>query len=216
MLLYTCEAWHPQVRRAHSLALALLPPLANELYLRCCRLLACDVVEVQVTLAPVDLGVDWLVALLQLSHCMLLPFEHDVAGRHLHREQLHILPLKLVLLSREDAQLPAPDLLQVVLGQHAQHSLAQHRGGVPRVLVLGFALLQAAHVAGVPLVRLLVPLVARELHVLRVHDHYHVTAVHMRPPCRLILAHERGSNLRGEPANDLALSVDDPEACILM
>src|SRR5690606_6801936 len=72
----------------------------------------------------------------------------------------------------------------------------------------------ATRVAAVPEVRLLVGLVAGQPHLLGVDDDDVVAGVQVRGVDGLVLAAQDAGDVAGEPAEDLALGVDDPPAAL--
>src|SRR5215468_4349590 len=103
------------------------------------------------------------------------------------------------------------DLLarESVLREHPLHGDAQHLGRPALELLAERPAAQAARIARVAVVALLVELVAGDLDLLRVHDDHEVAGVDVRCELRLALAAERVGDLRREPAERLALGVDE-------
>ena len=103
------------------------------------------------------------------------------------------------------------DLLprEPVLREHPLDRDAQHLGRAPVELLAQRAAAQAAGIARVAVVPLLVELVARDLDLLRVHDDHEVAGVDVRRVLRLPLAAERVGDLGRETAERLALGVDE-------
>src|SRR3954447_986668 len=97
---------------------------------------------------------------------------------------------------------------QAVLGKHPLHGEADDLLGPPLEHVVERARLEPARVAGVAVVHLLLPLLARDGDLLRVDDDDEVARVHVRRVDRLALAAQRVGDLGGEAAEGLALGVD--------
>src|SRR5581483_3013778 len=87
--------------------------------------------------------------------------------------------------------------------------LAQDFGRLPLELHAQRTLAQAAGVAGVPVIHLLVQLVAGHRDLLRVHDDDEVAGVDVRREGRLALPAQALGDHRREPAQGLPLGVDD-------
>src|SRR5262249_28864559 len=98
---------------------------------------------------------------------------------------------------------------QLVLREHPLDGLAQHFGRAPLELLAERAARDAAGIAGVPVVALLVELRARRHDLLCIHDNHEVTGVDVRRVLRLALAAQRVRDLRGEPAERLPVSVHE-------
>ena len=101
---------------------------------------------------------------------------------------------------------------QTVAGDHALNSLDHDTLGMRAFQHLPRgALLDAARVAGVPVVDLVIALVAGHLHLVGVDDDDIVTHVHMRGEGRLVLAAQDVCDDRGEAAQNDAFGIDqDP------
>src|SRR5438876_1738068 len=81
-----------------------------------------------------------------------------------------------------------------------------------RVQLAEARFLEAAGKSAMPVIRLALGLAARHAQLRRVHDDDVIAGVDMRRVLRLVLAAQAGSNLDGEPAQDLALGVDHEPA----
>src|SRR3954468_6748477 len=103
------------------------------------------------------------------------------------------------------------DLLarEPVLGEHPLHGDAEHFGRPALELLAKRPAAQAARIAGVAVVPLLVELVAGDVDLLGVHDDHEVACVDVRRELRLPLAPECVGDLGREPAERLALGVDE-------
>src|SRR3954452_1802763 len=103
------------------------------------------------------------------------------------------------------------DLLprEPVLGKHPLHSDAEHLGRPAVELLAERPAAEPARIARVAVVTLLVELVAGDADLLGVHDDHEVAGVDVRGELRLPLAAERVGDLRREPAERLALGVDE-------
>src|SRR5579862_1087309 len=124
-------------------------------------------------------------------------------------QRLRVLGLVRVLGAGVDLQLR--DLLprEPVLGEHPLDRDADHLGRAPVELLAERAAAQAAGIARVAVVPLLVELVSRHLDLLGVHDDHEVAGVDVRRVLRLPLAAERVRDLGRETAERLALGVDE-------
>ena len=111
--------------------------------------------------------------------------------------------------TRVDLQLGQLGPREAVAGQHALDGLAQHLGRLPVELLAQRPGAEPARIAGVPVVHLLVELLARDLDLLRVHDHDEVARVGMRGVLGLPLATQSVRDGCREPAESLPVGVDD-------
>src|SRR3712207_6756367 len=96
-----------------------------------------------------------------------------------------------------------------VAGEHALHGQADDLFGTAVEHLLQRPRLQAAGIAGVPVVELLGALLARHRDLLGVDDDHEVARVDVRRVLRLALAAQRVGDLRGEPPEGLARRIDD-------
>src|SRR6185437_6973595 len=85
----------------------------------------------------------------------------------------------------------------------------QHLGRAPLELVPQRAALEAAGVAGVPVVELVVELLPRDVDLFRVDDDDEVAGVDVRGVLRLVLAAQRVGDTRRQTPEGLALGVDE-------
>src|SRR5690606_37451370 len=127
--------------------------------------------------------------------------------------------LRLLALVRMRGAGVDPELLahlaaQTVLGQHPLDRELDDPLGVLLDHPTERDVLLAAHVPAVTEVRLLVDLVAGEPHLLGVDDDDVVAAVQVRGEDGLVLAAQDAGDVAGEPAEDLAIGVDDPPAAL--
>src|SRR6516164_1346506 len=109
----------------------------------------------------------------------------------------------------ELADLRAPE---PVARQHPLHRLADDLLGPPLELLAERPAAQAARIARMAVVELLVELLAGDVDLGRVYDDDEVTGVDMRRVLRLVLAAQRVRDARGETPQGLALGVDDVPA----
>src|SRR5215204_5120888 len=98
---------------------------------------------------------------------------------------------------------------QAVLRKHALDRHPENFLRPARHLLAQRSRADAARIAGVPVVALLVELVARDLDALGVHDDDEVAGVDMRRVLGLALAAQRVGDPRREAAESLALGVDE-------
>lgn len=113
---------------------------------------------------------------------------------------------------RVNAQVGHLHTAQTVAGDHTLNSLDHDALGMCAFQnLLGRALLDAARVAGVPVVDLVVALVAGHLHLVGVDDDDIVTHVHVGGEGRLVLAAQDVGDDRGQATQNDAFGVDqDP------
>ena len=128
----------------------------------------------------------------------------DLCHRSSSLQRLRGLRRVRVLRARVDLELAHLRGGEPVLREHALDRLADHLGRAPLELLAQRPLLEAARVAGVPAVHLLVELLARDADLLRVDDDHEVARVDVRRVLRLALPAER--------VGDLA-SRDGPGSC---
>src|SRR5712691_11809753 len=119
--------------------------------------------------------------------------------------------LRAMRMHRARVDLQLVDLLsrQPVLGEHPLHGDAQHLGRTPVELLAKRAALQAAGIARVPVVPLLVELVARDRDLLGVHDDDEVARVDVRRVHGLALATQGVCDQRRKPAERLPVGIDE-------
>src|SRR5581483_4797219 len=98
---------------------------------------------------------------------------------------------------------------ELVAGEHSLHRLAEDLRGLPVELLAERSLAQAAGVAGMAVVHLLVELLAGDRDLLRVHDDDEVARVDVRREARLSLAAQALGDHGREAAQGLPLGVDD-------
>jgi hypothetical protein len=96
------------------------------------------------------------------------------------------------------------------LGQHSLHGLLDRKRGIALEHVAVGLGLEAAGDAGVVVVELLVELVAREEHLVGVHDDDEVTRVLVRGVLGLVLAAQHVGDLAGEASEGLTGGIDHP------
>src|SRR5947207_5485759 len=96
--------------------------------------------------------------------------------------------------------------------EHALNRLLDYPLGIFSLHYLaGGAVFDAADIASVPVVDLVLELVARQQDLCRVDDDDVIAAIHMRRERRLVLAAKTQRDQRGEPSDDEAVRVDqDP------
>src|SRR5262245_39559587 len=108
-----------------------------------------------------------------------------------------------------DLQLRQLLAAEAVAREHAPDRLAEHLRRHALELLSERPLAQAAGVAGMPVVHLVLELVPGHGDLLRVHDYDEVAGVDVRRELRLAFAAQAIGDLRREPAQGLPLGVDD-------
>src|SRR6266487_2846647 len=108
-----------------------------------------------------------------------------------------------------DLQLPELRAPEPVARQHSLHGLPQHLGGPPLELFAQRPAAQAAGIARVPVVHLVVELLARDRDLLGVDDDDEVAGVDVRGVLRLVLAAQRVGDARRETPEGLPLRVNE-------
>src|SRR3954452_21242525 len=101
-----------------------------------------------------------------------------------------------------------------VPGEHPLDGFAQHLRRPPRELVLERPRAEAARVARVPVVHLVLELVPGDRDLLGVHDDDEVARVHVRRVLGLRLAAERVRDLRSQTPQRLSFGVDEVPAAL--
>src|SRR5437762_4407255 len=130
-------------------------------------------------------------------------------GRASTSEGLWLLRAVWMLGAGVDLQLRQLLAAEPVARQHPAHRLAEHLRRQPVELLAQRPLAEAARIAGVAVVHLVVELVPRDRDLLRVHDDDEVAGVDVGRELRLALAAQAVGDLRRESAEGLALGVDD-------
>src|SRR6188472_2114237 len=97
-------------------------------------------------------------------------------------------------------------------GKHALDRLFQRAAGKARLHLAEGRRADAARVAAVPVVELVLRLVAGDADLLDVRDDDEVPGVHVRRINGLVLAAQARRDLGGEPAEDLVGAIDDVPA----
>src|SRR5665811_2058072 len=111
--------------------------------------------------------------------------------------------------ARVDLELANLGAAQTVAREHSLDRLAQYLGRPSLELLAQRALAQAARVAGVAVVDLLVELVAGDRDLASVDDYDEVAGIDVRRELGLVLAAQRVGDAHGEATKVLALGVDD-------
>src|SRR5436309_2746618 len=129
------------------------------------------------------------------------------------RDLLWVLGLMRVLRPGVDLELHAQAPPETAFGKHPLHRPFNH---TRRPLLEHPArghLLEAAGIAGMPPVELLLRLAAGQTHLLRVDHHHKITGVSERRVGRAMLSHQHPRHGRGEPTQSLPLGIhQDPLA----
>ncbi len=128
------------------------------------------------------------------------------AGERLERNRL----LGLVRMLRAHMELELVDHLaaQLALGQHPLNCQLENSLGPALEELPGRLIALPARIARIALVGFVLPLVAREHHLVHVGDNDVVTGVNVGRVGWPVLAHQDRGNLGGEAADDLIGSVD--------
>src|SRR2546430_5026302 len=113
-----------------------------------------------------------------------------------------------------DLQLLDLGAREAVAGEHALDRLAQHLGRPALELVAERPAAQAARIARVTVVHLVVELVAGDGDLLGVDDDHEVARVDVRGVLGLVLAAERVGDLRSETPERLPFGVDEVPAAL--
>src|SRR5262249_5303805 len=114
----------------------------------------------------------------------------------LQRQRLGCLRLVGMLRTRVDLQLRDLRTREPVPGEHALDRLTEHLGRPALELLTQRARPEAAGIAGMAVIELLVELVSRHVDLLRVHDDDEVPGVDVRGVLRLVLAAQRVGDRR--------------------